>query len=121
VALAVRLALADADDTPVLVFDEIDAGIGGQVALAVGRKLALLARGRQVLCVTHLAQLAAFADGHFAVEKAAGTDARTVARVRALAEDQRLVELSRMLSGSPDSARAAQHAAELRGVARQAV
>jgi len=120
VALAVRLALADADDTPVLVFDEVDAGIGGAVAQAVGRKLAELARGRQVLCVTHLAQLAAFADVHFTVDKTQ-RGGRTVATVRALDEESRVVELSRMLSGSPDSELAAGHAAELRQAARSAV
>jgi DNA repair protein RecN (Recombination protein N) len=121
VALAVRLALADVDATPVVVFDEVDAGIGGAVALEVGRKLAKLARGRQVLCVTHLAQLAAYADAHFVVEKAAGAGGdgatRTTAGVRRLDEDDRVVELSRMLSGSPDSALAAGHAAELRAQA----
>jgi DNA repair protein RecN (Recombination protein N) len=113
VALALRLALADADDTPVLVFDEVDAGIGGATALAVGRKLAQLARGRQVLCVTHLAQLAAHADAHFVVTKAAGGD-RVRATVRRLEEPQRITELSRMLSGSVDSVAAAEHAAEMR-------
>jgi len=118
VALAVRLALADADDTPVLVFDEVDAGIGGAVAQAVGRKLAQLARGRQVLCVTHLAQLAAFADAHFIVRKT-DRDGRTVADVTPLVDEQaRIVELSRMLSGSPDSELAVGHAAELREAAR---
>lgn len=116
VAVAVRLALADADDTPVLVFDEVDAGIGGAVALEVGRKLARLAQGRQVLCVTHLAQLAAFADAHYVVSKAT-IDGRTVAAVEALGERQRVVELSRMLSGTPDSAAAARHAEELRATA----
>jgi len=134
VALALRLALADADDTPVLVFDEVDAGIGGATALAVGRKLAQLARGRQVLCVTHLAQLAAHADAHFVVTKSAhgaggggvpdpthvaeggsALDAgeRVRATVRRLAEPERVTELSRMLSGSVDSVVAAEHAAEL--------
>jgi DNA repair protein RecN (Recombination protein N) len=119
IALALRLALADADATPVLVFDEVDAGIGGATALAVGRKLAELARGgrgagpgRQVLCVTHLAQLAAFADAHFVVEKHAHPG-RTTAAVRRLEEAERVSELSRMLSGT-DSAAAAEHAAELR-------
>ncbi len=116
VALAVRLALADADDTGVVVFDEIDAGIGGATALAVGRKLARLARGRQVLCVTHLAQLAAYADAHFTVAKAT-EGSRTVAGVRRLDEAERVAELSRMLSGSPDSALATGHAAELRTAA----
>jgi DNA repair protein RecN (Recombination protein N) len=121
VALAVRLALADVDATPVIVFDEVDAGIGGAVATQVGRKLARLARGRQVLCVTHLAQLAAFADAHFAVEKdtvqGAGAAAGTAAKVRRLEEPERIVELSRMLSGSPESALAAGHAGELRAAA----
>ncbi|CAN5202555.1 DNA repair protein RecN [soil metagenome] len=119
IALAVRLALADADATPVLVFDEVDVGIGGAVAIAVGRKLAALAQGRQVVCVTHLAQLAAFADAHFSVEKATA-GARTVATVRRLDDDERVTELSRMLSGSPDSALATGHAAELLAAARAA-
>lgn len=113
VALAVRLALAAADQTPVLVFDEIDAGIGGAVALAVGRQLARLAQGRQVLCVTHLAQLAAFADAHLVVSKAT-VGGRTVASVRTLTEDDRVEELARMLSGTPDSVAASRHAADLR-------
>jgi DNA repair protein RecN (Recombination protein N) len=113
VALAVRLALAAADQTPVLVFDEVDAGIGGAVALAVGRQLARLARGRQVLCVTHLAQLAAFADAHLVVSKVT-VDGRTVASVRTLTEADRVEELARMLSGTPDSDAASHHAADLR-------
>jgi DNA repair protein RecN (Recombination protein N) len=138
VALAVRLALADADGeaegesrvsggTPcVLVFDEVDAGIGGATALQVGRKLARLARGsdgaprRQVLCVTHLPQLAAFADAHFLVSKCV-SDGRTVASVRCLDEEERITELSRMLSGTPDSEVAAHHAAELRAAATSSI
>ena len=119
IALAVRLALADADDTQVLVFDEVDAGIGGATATAVGRKLAGLARGRQVLCVTHLAQLAAHADAHFRVEKRE-VDGRTVAEVALLEEPARVDELSRMLAGDPDSDIAAEHAAELLANARGA-
>ncbi|MGH8903104.1 MAG: DNA repair protein RecN [Egibacteraceae bacterium] len=116
VALAIRLALAGADDTAVLVFDEIDAGVGGATALAVGRKLATLARDRQVLCVTHLAQLAAFADAHFVVEKRTVSE-RTVAVVTQLDAESRVRELSRMLSGT-SSARAAGHAAELLSMAQ---
>ena len=116
VALALRLALADADDTAVLVFDEVDAGIGGATATAVGRKLARLAAGRQVLCVTHLAQLAAHADTHFTVVKSAGE--RTTATVRPLDETQRVEELARMLSGSQSGSAAAEHAAEMLANAR---
>ena len=117
VALALRLALADADDTPVLVFDEVDAGIGGATALAVGEKLAALARGRQVLCVTHLAQLAAHADRHLVVSKAT-EGGHTVATVRAVADHERVRELSRMLGGDPVSAEAERHAAALLAAAR---
>jgi DNA repair protein RecN (Recombination protein N) len=112
IALALRLALADADDTPVLVFDEVDSGIGGGVARAVGAKLAALARGRQVLCVTHSAQLAAHADSHFLVTKHT-VDGRTRSRVEWLDRDARVRELSRMLSGSTSSDVAARHADEL--------
>ena len=116
VALALRLALADADDAAVLVFDEIDAGIGGQVGLAVGRKLAALARDRQVLCVTHLAQLAAFADQHALVRKTT-ISGRTRADLQPLDDDARVGELSRMLSGTPDEPVAREHAAQLRALA----
>ena len=117
VALALRLALADADHTPVLVFDEVDAGIGGATANAVGRKLAKLAEGRQVLCVTHLPQLAAYADTHFSVSKRQSGQ-RTAATVVELDEPARVEELSRMLSGMPDSVVAIDHAAELLATAR---
>jgi DNA repair protein RecN (Recombination protein N) len=117
VALAIRLALAGADDTPVFVFDEVDAGVGGETALAVGAKLSRLAQGRQVLCVTHLAQLAAYADAHFVVAKDA-SGGRTSATVRRVDEDERVAELSRMLSGARDSAAAARHAEELLATAR---
>lgn len=112
VALAVKVSLADVDDTPIMVFDEVDVGIGGQTALAVGRKLARLARGRQVLCVTHLAQLAAFADAHFVVTKQAD-DGAAMARVERLDDTSRATELSRMLAGVSDSEAALSHATEL--------
>jgi DNA repair protein RecN (Recombination protein N) len=110
--LAARLVLTDAP--PTLVFDEVDAGIGGEAAVAVGRALAAVAQstGSQVLVVTHLPQVAAFADHQVAVwkEEAKG---RTVARARALDEAGRVTELSRMLSGQPDSETARDHAQEL--------
>lgn len=117
IALALRLALADADDTPVLVFDEVDAGIGGAVARQVGAKLAALARGRQVLCVTHSPQLAAHADTHFVVTKES-SDGTTRSHVRRLDRDDRVRELSRMLSGAADSDVATRHADELLATAR---
>jgi len=110
--LAARLVLTAGP--PTLVFDEVDAGIGGEAAVAVARALARLAAedGRQVLVVTHLAQVAAFADAQIAVSKA-DEGGRTVARAAVASGDERVRELSRMLSGSPDSASARQHAAEL--------
>jgi DNA repair protein RecN (Recombination protein N) len=105
--LACRTVLADLDDVPTLVFDEVDAGIGGRAGVAVGRRLARLARRRQVLVVTHLPQIACFADRHFRVSKEAGT-----ARVEPLEGADRVAELSRMLSGLPTE-EAATHAEQL--------
>ena len=106
--LALRSVLIDLDDVPTLVFDEVDAGIGGRAGVAVGRRLARLAAGRQVLVVTHLPQIAAFADRHIRVEKRAGT-----AAVEVLDDAGRVEELTRMLSGLPGSEAAAMHAEEL--------
>lgn len=108
--LALRSVLSEAP--PVLVFDEVDAGIGGQAGFAVGGSLSNLGDRHQVLVVTHLPQVAAFADAHLAVEKRQGDD-DTVSEVRFLGSDEQLVELARMLSGQPDSATARQHAGEL--------
>lgn len=98
-------------DSPTLIFDEVDAGIGGQTARVVGRLLATLARDHQVLVVTHLAQVAAFADKHFVVEKQQ-QDGRTTTQVRQLDSDERERELARMLSGSVSDTAIA-HAREL--------
>jgi DNA repair protein RecN (Recombination protein N) len=111
VMLALKSVLGHADTVPVLVFDEIDAGIGGATALAVGRRLKSLADGRQVLVVTHLAQVAAFADAHLVVEKAL-SDGRERTGVRVVSGESRIGELARMLSGSDTDASLA-HAREL--------
>jgi DNA repair protein RecN (Recombination protein N) len=105
-------ARAGSGDRATLVFDEVDAGIGGEAALAVGRALADLAAEHQVLVVTHLPQVAAFADQQIAVEKHE-RDGRTVASIHRLSDAERVVELSRMLSGQPDSDAARRHAEEL--------
>jgi len=102
-----------------LVFDEVDAGIGGEAALAVGRALAALGRHHQVLVVTHLPQVAAFADQQIAIRKRE-VGGRTVADAQLLDRPARIIELSRMLSGQPDSAAARRHAEELLGFARSA-
>jgi len=108
--LAARLVLTDAP--PTLVFDEVDAGVGGEAALAVGRALAALAGEHQVLVVTHLPQVAAFADAQIAVSKQ-DRDGRTVGVARPVTGQDRVVELSRMLSGQPASTTARGHAEEL--------
>ena len=113
--LALRLVLLDREGgtaARTLVFDEVDAGIGGEAALAVGRSLASLGAQHQVLVVTHLPQVAAFADAQVRVSKEV-TGGRTVAAVAALDPGDRVVELSRMLSGQPESAAARGHAEEL--------
>jgi DNA repair protein RecN (Recombination protein N) len=92
--LACRSVLAGLDDVPTLVFDEVDAGVGGRAAASVGRRLASLAASRQVIVVTHLAQIAAHADRHFLVTKERGA-----AAVRPLGDADRPAELARMLSG----------------------
>ncbi len=98
VMLALKDVLGQADHTPVLVFDEVDAGIGGATALAVARRLASLAETHQVLVVTHLAQVAAFADGHVVVEKAE-SGGRSVTQARLVLAEERVGEVARMLSG----------------------
>jgi DNA repair protein RecN (Recombination protein N) len=110
--LAVRLVLTAGP--PTLVFDEVDGGIGGEAAVAVGRALARLGcePGRQVLVVTHLPQVAAVAHAQVAVTKAV-RGGRTVSRVALLGQEERIKEVSRMLSGRPDSEAARRHAAEL--------
>ncbi|MGH9292203.1 MAG: DNA repair protein RecN [Acidimicrobiales bacterium] len=114
VMLAARLVLSEAPGT--LVFDEVDAGVGGEAAVAVGSALHELAREHQVLVVTHLAQVAAFADAHVVVRKVV-ENGRTLAGASEVAGEERLVELSRMLSGRPGSATARRHAAELLSLA----
>jgi DNA repair protein RecN (Recombination protein N) len=115
--LALRLVLTEAPET--LLFDEVDAGIGGQAALAVGRALAGLGQRHQVLVVTHLAQVAAFAERQIAVDKQARGD-RTRAVAREVDGEARVVELARMLSGLSESGSARLHAVELLDGARAA-
>jgi DNA repair protein RecN (Recombination protein N) len=110
-ALRVVLATGGADATA-LVFDEVDAGLGGEAGRAVGAALAELARSRPVLCVTHLAQVAAFADVQIVVEKHAD-GGRTVADATVVIDAARVRELSRMLAGIGESTHARRHAEEL--------
>jgi DNA repair protein RecN (Recombination protein N) len=120
VMLALEVALATSPDrgehTPgTFVFDEVDAGVGGRAATEVGRRLAALARGSQVLVVTHLAQVAAFADRHLVVTKSRD-GAITASGVAEVTGEDRVRELARMLSGQEESDAARAHAAELLGL-----
>ncbi|MEV7606219.1 DNA repair protein RecN [Paenarthrobacter sp. NPDC089322] len=120
VMLAIEVVLAAVDPVPTFVFDEVDAGVGGRAAVEIGRRLAMLARHVQVLVVTHLPQVAAFADQHIRVTKTSvrGSDGKTStgftsSDVQLLSEDERVKELARMLAGQEDSESAQAHAQEL--------
>lgn len=117
VMLAVEVVLAGADPVATMVFDEVDAGVGGRAATEIGRRLAMLATDHQVIVVTHLAQVAAFADRHYVVDAGPG-DAVGSSAVRAVDGDARKVELARMLGGTAGSTATA-HAAELLDAARK--
>ena len=118
VMLAIEVVFAGADPVPVMVFDEVDAGVGGQAAGEIGRRLARLARDHQVVVVTHLAQVAAFADTHLVVDKSPDAGAGVTATdIRAVAGEDRVRELARMLSGLADSDTGQAHARELLAVA----
>ena len=121
VMLAIEVVFAGADPVPVMVFDEVDAGVGGQAAGEIGRRLARLATGHQVVVVTHLAQVAAFADTHVVVDKSPDAGAGVTATdIRAVAGEDRVRELARMLSGLADSDTGQAHARELLAVAADA-
>jgi DNA repair protein RecN (Recombination protein N) len=124
VMLALKVAVEEGtaktskNPTPrTLVFDEIDIGIGGRAAEAVGRKLKALSKGQQVLCVTHLPQIAAFADQHFLVDKREA-DGRTKMQVRLLDDRARTHEVARMLSGAKVTETSLQHAGQMIAVSR---
>jgi DNA repair protein RecN (Recombination protein N) len=119
VMLALKAVLAEVDRVPVLIFDEIDAGVGGMVAGAVAAKLAEVATRHQVFVVTHLAQVAARGEQHMLVEKEA-TGGVTAADVRPLTGEARVEEIARMLGGDPDSAKSRAHARELLAAATSA-
>lgn len=116
VMLAVEVATAACSGTRTLVFDEVDSGVGGRAALQIGRRLAALAGQAQVIVVTHLPQVAAFADRHLVVEKAQDGQI-TASGVRLVEGEDRVRELARMLAGQEDSTAAREHAAELLALA----
>jgi DNA repair protein RecN (Recombination protein N) len=119
VMLAIEVVLAHADPVPTMVFDEVDAGVGGRAAIEIGRRLARLARTHQVVVVTHLAQVAAFADRHLVVDKSA-KGGLTRSGVKVLSEQDRVVELARMLAGMESTETGRAHAEELLALAETA-
>jgi DNA repair protein RecN (Recombination protein N) len=112
VMLAIEVVIASTDTVPTLVFDEVDAGVGGASAIEIGRRLAILARSAQVIVVTHLAQVAAFATNHLRIVKDT-SGAITESTISRLDGDERIEEMARLLSGTPDSDNARAHAAEM--------
>ena len=112
VMLAIEVVRARTETFPTFVFDEVDAGVGGAAAVEIGRRLARLATSSQVIVVTHLPQVAAWADHHLVVRKT-DEDTGAVSGVRELAGEERTQELARMLAGMSDSASARAHAEEL--------
>ncbi len=102
--LALKTVLAAQDDIPLLVFDEVDANVGGQTAHAIGRKMRQLGEQRQVLCITHLGPVAACASAHYLVTKETRLS-RTETNIRQIENQERVVELARMLGGQTDAAR----------------
>ena len=112
VMLALKTVLAAEDEIPVLIFDEVDANVGGETAHAVGEKMRQIAGKRQVLCITHLPQVAAPADAHFVVTKQVKSG-RTISEITLLDRKSRVAELTRMLGGQGDAAR--KHAEALLG------
>ena len=117
-SLAIQVIASDGSAIPTMVFDEVDSGVGGGVAEMVGRRLQELGANRQVLCVTHLPQVASLADQHFRISKVTdGKSTRT--RVSPLAEDERIEELARMLGGVEITRKTLEHAAEMLAGARR--
>lgn len=118
VMLALEVVLAGSDKGATMVFDEVDAGVGGRAAVEVGRRLARLARTHQVIVVTHLPQVAAFADTHLVVDKADSPKGAANSGVKSLSASERVVELARMLAGLDDTETGRAHAEELLATAR---
>ena len=114
IMLAIKSVLADSDDTPTMIFDEIDTGISGRAAQKTGQKLSEISQKRQVLCVTHLAQIAALSDNHLLIEKKSD-DTRTYTTVHSLDYNEKVSEIARIISGDSADAASLRNAEELIG------
>ncbi len=118
IMLAIKTVLADSDDIPTLIFDEIDTGISGRTAQKVSEKLAYIARSHQVICITHLPQIAAMADAHFVIEKAV-TKGRTATEIHLLGQEESVEELARLLGGAEITEAVLQNAREMKELAEK--
>ena len=116
--LAIKTVTAGIASIGTLIFDEIDTGISGRTAQKVGEKMALLADNRQIICITHLPQIAAMADKHFLISKSADTG-RSVTDIKELSDEESVCELSRMLGGSEITDSVMANAEEMKGLARE--
>ena len=118
IMLAIKAVLADTDDIPTLIFDEIDTGISGRTAQKVSEKMAYIARNHQVICITHLPQIAAMADAHFEIAKAT-SEGSTATTIRQLGEQEMVDELARLLGGAKITEAVVDNAREMKELARQ--
>ena len=118
IMLAIKAVLADTDDIPSLIFDEIDTGISGRTAQKVSEKMAYIARNHQVICITHLPQIAAMADAHFEIAKAAA-GGNTTTTIRKLGDEEMVKELARLLGGARITDAVLDNAREMKELARQ--
>mgnify|MGYP002858016625 CR=1 FL=1 len=114
--LAIKAVLADRDEIPTLIFDEIDTGISGRTAQKVSEKMAEISRGRQVIAITHLAQIASMADDHYLIEKVV-RDGRTHTGVRKLSGEEETEELARILGGAQITGAVLENAREMKKLA----
>ena len=116
--LALKTVLADKDKIETLIFDEIDTGISGKTAWKVSEKMGILGREHQLICITHLPQIAAMADTHFCIEKQV-EDQRSVTNIRKLTEKESVEELARMLGGASITENVRNNAREMKDLARK--
>ena len=119
IMLAMKSCLANQDDTPTLVFDEIDVGISGRTAQKVAEKMSILSRHHQVICITHLPQIAAMADAHYLIEKN-GENEKTISSIRLLSKEEEIEELARLIGGAKITETTIHTVTEMKGLAEQA-
>ena len=118
IMLAIKTVMAERDQIETLIFDEIDVGISGRTAQKVSEKMAVIGRNHQVLCITHLAQIAAMADVHYAIEKKV-EDGKTKTGIRLLNSEEEIAELARILGGAEITETVMQSAAEMKQLAKR--